>query len=100
MNIKEIKFRDLYDMKNEYLVFQGCGGDLQEWYNGIAKLMIDEGCAKKGYKPKEMYHFEFNEISNCMIPIKDLDLGRLAIVRLRLREVFGAMWLSDYIANV
>ena len=98
--IKEIKFRDLYDMKNEYLVFQGCGGDLQEWYNGIAQLMVDEGCAKKGYKPKEMYHFEFNDISNVMIPIKDLDLGRLAIVRLKLREVFGAMWLSDYIANV
>mgnify|MGYP003449039237 CR=1 FL=1 len=53
MNIKEIKFRDLYDMKNEYLVFQGCGGDLQEWYDGIAKLMIDEGCAKKGYKPND-----------------------------------------------
>ena len=100
MNIKEIKFRDLYDFKNEYLVFQGCGGPLEEWYNGIAQLMIDEGCAKKGYKPEVMYHFEFNDISNVMIPIKDLDLGRLAIVRLRLREVFGAMWLSDYIINV
>lgn len=100
MNIKEIKFRDLYDMKNEYLVFQGCGGPLEEWYNGIAQLMIDEGCAEKGYKPKEMYHFEFNNISNVMIPLDNLDIGRLCILRLHLREVFGAMWLSDYIVNV
>ena len=98
--IKEIKFRDLYDMKNEYLVFQGCGGDLQEWYDGISKLMVDEGCAKKGYKPKEMYHFKFNDISNVMIPLDNLDISRLCILRLHLREVFGAMWLSDYIVNV
>ena len=49
--IKEIRFRDLYDFKNEFLVFQGCGGDLQEWYDGIAKLMIDE----TGYYNEETY---------------------------------------------
>ena len=29
MSIKKIKFRDLYDMKNEFLVFYGRGKDLQ-----------------------------------------------------------------------
>lgn len=98
--IKEISFKDLYDFKNDYLVFQGCGGPLKDWFNGIAQLMIDEGCAKEGYKPEVMYHFMFNDISNCMIPLKSLDIGKLAIIRLKLREVFGAMWLSDYIVNV
>lgn len=30
---------------------------------------------------------------------KELDMGKLAVVRLKMRETFGAMWLSDYIDN-
>ena len=30
---------------------------------------------------------------------KDLDISKLAMFRLKIRETFGAMWLSDYIDN-
>lgn len=98
--IKEIKFVDLYDFKKDYLVFQGCGGDLQEWIDGISNLMVEEECAEKGYRPSEVYHFKFKGVSNLMISLDNLDISRLCILRLRLRQVFGAMWLSDYIVNI
>lgn len=98
--IKEIKFVDLYDFKKDYLVFQGCGEDLQEWIDGISNLMVEEKCAEKGYRPSEVYHFKFKDVSNLMISLDNLDISRLCILRLRLRQVFGAMWLSDYIVNI
>ena len=32
----------------EGLVLQGCGGDLQEWVNGINQILTEEGILKKG----------------------------------------------------
>ncbi|MEG1142970.1 MAG: hypothetical protein RSD96_00035 [Bacilli bacterium] len=30
---------------------------------------------------------------------KDIDIGKLAILRLQLRQIYGAKWLSDYVDN-
>ena len=49
----------------------------------------------------EVYVFENNNLTNIAFPLKDknIDIERLAMFRLRIREDFGAMWLSDYIDN-
>lgn len=85
--------------QTEYLVWQGCGGPVKDWYNGITKILIENEVADKNYKMKEMYVFDNNGITCLLTPLDKLDLRKLAIMRLELRPVFRTMWLSDYIAN-
>ena len=85
--------------QTEYLVWQGCGGSPEDWYNGITELFIENKIADKNYKMPEMYVFENNGITCILTPLDKLDLGKLAIKRLMWRESFGTMWLSDYISN-
>lgn len=47
MSIKPIATEDLRRMSDkEGIVFQGCGGDPQEWLDGINVLLTDEGILK------------------------------------------------------
>ena len=85
--------------QTEYLVWQGCGGQLEDWYDGITKMLIENKIAKENYKMKEMYVFENDGLTCILTPLDKLDLGKLAVMRLEWRPVFGTMWLSDYIAN-
>ena len=39
--------------ETDYLVWQGCGGSLEKWYNGITKLFIENKIAEENYKMKE-----------------------------------------------
>ena len=48
-----------------------------------------------------IYLFQNNNLTNIAFALnnKDLDISKLAMFRLKIRETFGAMWLSDYIDN-
>lgn len=50
---------------------------------------------------KEVYAFENNNITNLAFALNNekINIGKLAIFRLKIRNEFGAMWLSDYIDN-
>lgn len=85
--------------ETDYLVWQGCGGPLEDWVEGIEKLLIDSDCAKKNYKLKQMYVFDNGGLTNIIIPLDKLNLAKLACMRLMWRETFGTMWLSDYVGN-
>ena len=85
--------------ETDYLVWQGCGGPLEDWYDGITKMLIENDIAKENYKMKEMYVFDNNGLTCILTPLDKLDLGKLAMMRLMWRETFGTMWLSDYISN-
>ena len=51
MSIKTVTTDDLRRMNGkEGLVLQGCGGDPQEWLDGINGLLTDEGILKNGSK--------------------------------------------------
>ncbi len=51
MSIKTVTTDDLRRMNGkEGLVLQGCGGDPQEWLDGINELLTDEGILKDGSK--------------------------------------------------
>lgn len=85
--------------ETDYLVWQGCGGSLEKWYNGITKLFIENKIAEENYKMKEMYVFDNDGLTCILTPLDKLNLSKLAIMRLMWRETFGTMWLSDYISN-
>lgn len=85
--------------QTDYLVWQGCGDPLEEWYEGITNMLIENEIADKNYKMKEMYVFDNNGLTCILTPLDKLDLGKLAVMRLKWRETFGTMWLSDYIDN-
>ena len=57
------------------------------------KLLLD------GTKFENIYAFENEGLTNILFPFNDsakLDMGRLAIWRLRLHEQFGGTWFFDY----
>lgn len=85
--------------ETDYLVWQGCGGSLEKWYDGITKLFIENKIAEENYKMKEMYVFDNDGLTCILTPLDKLNLSKLAIMRLMWRETFGTMWLSDYISN-
>lgn len=85
--------------QTDYLVWQGCGGPIEDWYDGITKMLIENGIADKNYKMKEMYVFDNNGLTCLLTPLDKLNIGKLAAYRIAWRDTFGTMWLSDYIDN-
>lgn len=100
--INRITTDDLRRMSgSEGLILQGCGGDLQEWQDGINEMLTDEGILRNGSQFKECSAFEHNGLTCLLFPFKDVDvdMGRLAIWRLKTHDAFGGTWLSDYVPN-
>lgn len=102
MEIKSISLHDLRKMNDsEGLVLQGCGGDLQEWVDGINDMLTESGILQNDNRFEKAYSFKNGGLTCLLFPFEDvqLDVGKLAIWRLRTREDFGSTWLSDYIVN-
>ena len=103
MSIKAVKTEELRRMNGkEGLVLQGCGGDPQEWLDGINGLLTDESILKNGSKFENISVFQNGSLTNILFPFEDgleIDMGKLAMWRLRSHEQFGGTWLSDYVPN-
>lgn len=100
--MKQITTADLCKMAGtEGLILQGCGGDPQEWLNGINEMLTREGILQNGDTFKEVSVFEHDGRTNLLFPMDgvDLDMGRLAMWRLASHGSFGGTWLSDYVPN-
>lgn len=105
MNVKQITTDNLRKMKDkEGLILQGCGGDLQEWVDGIneelTKANILLGSTK--FKAESCCVFENEGLTCLLLPFSEdlkLDMGKLAMWRLQTHEQFGGTWLSDYVDN-
>lgn len=97
MSIKHITTENLRHMGNtEGLILQGCGGDLQEWVDGINEMLTEEGILRNGSKFSECSSFEHDGLTCLLFPFKgvDADIGRLAIWRLKTHDAFGGTWLK------
>ncbi len=103
MSIKEITAQELRQMKGqEGLVLQGCGGDPQEWLNGINNLLTEAGILKNGSTFEEACVFEHDGYTCILFPFKDnleVNMGKFAIWRIQSHDTFGGTWLSDYVPN-
>lgn len=88
---------------SEGLILQGCGGDLQEWVDGINELLTEEGIIQDGnkFQSEDAACFEHNGHTDILFPFANvkLNLGELAMWRLRTREKFAGVWLSDFVPN-
>ncbi len=102
-NIKQITTDDLRHMKgSEGLILQGCGGSLREWVDGINTELTEAGILLNGTKFSEVSAFKNDNVTCLLFPFNEdvkLDMGKLAMWRLRTHEAFGGTWLSDYIPN-
>ena len=101
-NITTISTEELRTMEDqEGLVLQGCGGDLQEWVEGINGLLIEAGILLEGSKFENVSSFQHGELTNLLFPFEGvkLDMGKLAMWRLQTHNQFGGTWLSDYVPN-
>lgn len=100
--VKQITTDDLRRMEGqEGLILQGCGGDVQEWVDGINDLLTEEGILLNGSKFEDASVFQHGELTNLLFSFDgvELDAGRLAMWRLQTHDQFGGMWLSDYVQN-
>ena len=102
----EIKHIECYELRNmkdkEGLIIQGCGGDLNEWTDGINEMLTDSGILADGTKFTEVYEFQNDGLTCLMFPFDDnvkLAVGKLAVWRLQTHEQFGGTWLLDYVPN-
>ena len=100
--ISQITTDDLRKMSDkEGLILQGCGGDLQEWVDGINGLLTDAGILLDGSKFESTAVFQHDGLSNLLFPFEGvkLDVDKLAMWRLQTHGQFGGTWLSDYVPN-
>ena len=102
MGIKAITTNGLRLMGDrEGLILQGCGGDLQEWLDGINEMFTANGILKDGTKFENISVFEHEGLTCLLFPFDGakLDVGKLALWRLQTHATFGGTWLSDYVTN-
>ena len=102
MGIKAITTNGLRRMGDrEGLILQGCGGDLQEWLDGINEMFTANGILKDGTKFENISVFEHEGLTCLLFPFDGvkLDIGKLALWRLQTHATFGGTWLSDYVTN-
>lgn len=102
MPVKEISIDELRRMNGkEGLILQGCGGDLQEWLDGINDLLTTEGVLLNGSKFDTIYSFQVGDHTDLLFPFDnvELNIGKLAMWRLETRNTFFGTWLSDLVPN-
>lgn len=102
MGITTITTEDLRRMEEkEGLILQGCGGDLKEWVDGINDMLTGAGILKEGTRFGDVSTFQYGELTCLLFPFEDvkLEMGKLAMWRLKTHEDFGGAWLSDFVPN-
>lgn len=87
--------------RQEGLILQDYGGDLQEWVDGINKWLTDEGILLNGSRFETASVFQYRELTSLLFSMEGVELnpGKLAVWRLQTHERFGGAWLSDYVPN-
>lgn len=102
MNVITVSTADLRQMHDqEGLVLQVCGGKMEDWVNGINELLTEDGILLNGSKFQTGYAFENDDVTCLLLPFDKvkLDIGKLAMWRLKTYGAFGGTWLSDYVPN-
>jgi hypothetical protein len=101
--INHITLEDLRRMAGrEGLILQGCGGDIDEWVGGVNEMLTEVGILKDGSIFKNISVFEHEGLTNLLFHMDDdpkLDVGKLAMWRLKTRDNFSGVWLSDFQVN-
>ena len=69
MSIKNITAENLRKMNGqEGLILQGCGGDPQEWLDGINEMLTDAEILQNGSKFENISVFDHDGTTNILFP--------------------------------
>lgn len=96
MSINHIETVDLRRMEGkDGLILQGCGGELQEWLDGINEMFTEAGILKNGAKFQDISAFEYDGLTCLLYPFEgvDLEIGKLAVWRLQTHAAHGSLIL-------
>ena len=103
MSVKTINPNELRrHFHKEGLILQGCGGDPQEWVDGINEMFTRDGILMNGTKFQNCSVFEHEGRTCILYPFGedvDVNIGRLAIWRIQTHPNFGGVWMSDFVEN-
>ena len=70
MSVIPVTTEDLRRMWNqEGLIIQGCGGDLNEWVDGINELLEQTGILRNGSKFESVMTFQNGETTCLLFPL-------------------------------
>ena len=73
--IRRIQVGDLRKMSDrEGLILQGCGGDPQEWLEGINEMLADAGILRNGSRFERASLFEYDGHTNMLFDFPCGDL--------------------------
>ena len=99
--MKKITTEELCKITTEGLILQGCGGEPQEWLDGINEMFTESEILQNGSKFTEVSIFEHDGTTNLLFDMEnvDLNIGKLAMWRIHTHEKFGGTWASDYLPN-
>ena len=100
--VKQITTDDLRHMEGqEGLVLQGCGGDPQEWVDGINRELTEAGILLDGGKLENVVSFRHDGVTCLLFPFGDteLNIGKFAMWRIQTHDRYGGTCLSDYVPN-
>ena len=101
-DVKQINADDLRRMEDqEGLILQGCGGDPQEWVDGINRELTEAGILLGGSKLENVVSFRHDGVTCLLFPFGDaeLNIGKFAMWRIQTHDRYGGTWLSDYVPN-
>lgn len=103
MSVKSITTEELRRMwHDEGLILQGCGGNLDEWVEGINNLLTENGILQDGTRFHDCSTFEHDGLTCLLFLFSDdvkVDVGKLSMWRVQTHRNFGGTWLSDYVLN-
>ena len=77
MPIEKIPADDLRDMEQqEGLVLQGCGGEAQEWLDGINDLLTQDGILQNGSRFETVKVSQHDGPNNLLFPFENIQVDR------------------------
>ena len=103
MSVKRIDIKDLLNYEGkEGLILQGCGGEPQEWIDGINELFTKQEILLDDTKfnAENCAVFDNNGSTCILYPFSEdvnLNVGKLAMWRIGTHSEFGGTWLSDFV---
>ena len=104
MPIEKITADDLRDMEHqEGLVLQGCGGEAQEWLDGINDLLTQDGILQNGNRFETVKVFQHDGLTDLLFPpVADPDdpaqdekaraMGLRLLESCQQMNVYGPVW--------
>ena len=103
MEVNKMKFGEFKELNNEGIVLLGCGGDLQEWINGIGNLFNEEKITTSA-NPKDIFINAIEltttggrtDLALLFNNDYEFNMGKMAMWRLSFGD---CSWVSDYIVN-